>query len=262
MQNHVLEPFPVFPRAATRHRHSCNPRSALSLVSTEMAGCPWRRNSCALALMCSNCAFRSGCEYPSLVLRLACRLYFWLPNNSATSVWLTWCPCRRNSSASLRTLLQVERSADSGSPRVNGSTRFSKSRSSAGSFTKLFFRPPPFLRHRVSRVGDTCGLRRNSEIPTRMARGDTPLARATSAIPPWPIAWLSAAAHSRRIRSSRNGAIKSNRSATSRLLPKKHFTAAMFYLLHLFSDKCLERRRRISQKAMLFRSRSPDAVPP
>ena len=178
--------------------------------------------------MCSNCAFRSGCEDPSLVLRLAWRLYFWLPNNSATSVWLTSCPCRCNSSASLRTLLHVHRNADSGSPRVNGSTRFSKSRNSAGSSTKVFFRPPPFLRDRVSTVGDTRGLRRNSAIPTRMARRDTPLARATSAIPPRPIAWLSAAAHSRRIRSSRKGPIKSNRSAISRVLSKKHFTAAMF----------------------------------
>jgi hypothetical protein len=89
--------------------------------------------------MCSNCAFRSGCEDPSLVLRLAWRLYFWLPNNSATSVWLTSCPCRCNSSASLRTLLHVHRNADSGSPRVNGSTRFSNLATAPGPSPRSFF---------------------------------------------------------------------------------------------------------------------------
>jgi hypothetical protein len=71
------------------------------------------------------------------------------------------------------------------------------------------------------------GFCRNSEIPTRIARRDTPLARATNEIPPRPSARLSAAAHSRRIRSSRNGPIKENRSAISDLLSKEHFTAVM-----------------------------------
>jgi len=33
--------------------------------------------------------------------------------------WLVWCPVRLSSAASCRTLLQVHRSGDSGSPRVN-----------------------------------------------------------------------------------------------------------------------------------------------
>jgi len=69
-----------------------------------------------------------------------------LPYPTATSMWLTACPRRRNSWARRRRLLQVHRSGDSGSPRVTGSTNFSKSRSSAGSLVRAFLRPPPRLR--------------------------------------------------------------------------------------------------------------------
>jgi len=47
-----------------------------------------------------------------------------------------------NSAASLRMLLQVQRSGDSGSPRVTGSTSRSRSRSRVGSFATAFLRPP------------------------------------------------------------------------------------------------------------------------
>src|SRR5207249_7603245 len=45
------------------------PTNSFFFVSTEMTGC-WRcRNATAVALMCSNCALRSGCELPSWILR-------------------------------------------------------------------------------------------------------------------------------------------------------------------------------------------------
>src|SRR4029077_16115526 len=46
---------------------------------------------------------------------------------------LTWCPCACSACASRRTLLQVHRNGDSGSPRVVGSTSASRSGSSVGS---------------------------------------------------------------------------------------------------------------------------------
>ena len=51
---------------------------------------------------------------------------------------------------------------------------------------------------RCARSGFFC----NSAKPTAMARRETPLARATSDMPPRPWAALSAAAHNRRERSS------------------------------------------------------------
>src|SRR5712691_2729868 len=84
----------------------------LLFVSTEIAGWPLFRYSVAFALMYSNCALRSGCEEPSLVLRFACRLYFCSCSSSATSIWLTSCPWARSSAARFRTLLHVHRSGD------------------------------------------------------------------------------------------------------------------------------------------------------
>ena len=51
----------------------------------------------------------------------------------------------------------------------------------------------------------------NSLVPARMARRDTPVARATADTPPAPAAATSAAATSRRSRSSRCGSISRNR---------------------------------------------------
>src|SRR6516225_4435384 len=59
-----------------------------------------------------------------------------------------------------------------------------------------------------------------------MARLDTPLARATKEIPPRPIAVLSAAAQSRRVRSSNQGSSSLNRLASSCSLATKTFYEA------------------------------------
>jgi hypothetical protein len=109
------------------------PTNSFFLVSTEIAGSPWRRYARTRALMCSNWALRSGCRVPSIVLRLACRLYPNCWSSAATIRWLVRCPWRVNSAASRRTLLQVHRKGDSGSPRVVGSINFSKSVSNVGS---------------------------------------------------------------------------------------------------------------------------------
>ena len=50
-----------------------------------------------------------------------------------------------------------------------------------------------------------------SFIPSVMARRETPVARATADTPPYPMASLSAAATSRRIRSSKKGDKERNR---------------------------------------------------
>src|SRR5437016_11755633 len=70
--------------------------------------------------------------------------------------------------------------------------------------------------------------------PSTMARRETPVARDTIELPPKPTAALSAAANSRRIRSSRNGSSVSNRtriansSATGSSI--KHSQRDMFQL--------------------------------
>jgi len=48
--------------------------SSFFLVSTEMTGCPAACAAMAFALMCSNCALRSGCFEPSSAFRFDCRL--------------------------------------------------------------------------------------------------------------------------------------------------------------------------------------------
>src|SRR6266511_651349 len=109
--------------------------------------------------------------------------------------WLVWCPIRFSSSASCRTLLHVQRSGDSGSPRSVGSTNLSRSLTSVASFSTVRLRPPPGFRIRpaadLSRSFNSCA-------PTRIARRDTPVALETIEAPPRPIASASAAATQRR----------------------------------------------------------------
>jgi hypothetical protein len=50
------------------------PRISFFLVSTESAGSPRRWRALTRLAMCSNWALRSGCWFPSRVLRLDCRL--------------------------------------------------------------------------------------------------------------------------------------------------------------------------------------------
>ncbi len=164
-----------------------------------------------------------SCEEPSFVLRFACKLYFCSCNSSATSTWLTLCPWARNSSARFRTLLHVHRSGDCGSPRVTGSSSFSRSSSRSGSLNDAFFRPPPFCRIGRCFRCERSGFFRNSANPTAMARLETPLARDTSEMPPRPWAALSAAAHKRRACSSSHASNWEKRFLISASLATKTF---------------------------------------
>ena len=167
-----------------------------------MAGWPRFRNLATSAFRYSNCAFRSGCEAPSRVLRLPCKLYPAWSSKVATVPWLTGCACRVNSSASVRLLLIVQRSGDSGSPRDVGSTRPSSAGNNCGSFRMARRRPPPVLRIRSG--GNAAFSRRgvfNSAIPARTVVCDTRVASATAVTPPQPISRASLAAHNRRDRS-------------------------------------------------------------
>ena len=68
------------------------PTNSFFLVSTEITGDPRAIRRLTSALMYSNCAFRSGWLAPSIVLRLACRLYSISCSRSATNTWLTEYP--------------------------------------------------------------------------------------------------------------------------------------------------------------------------
>ena len=120
-------------------------------------------------------------------------------------------PCR-SSRANWRTLLQVHRRGDSGSPRVVGSTNRSRSARKAGSLSVVFFRPPPGRRIR-SLPSWASGVCRSSSSPWRIARRDTPVHRETREMPRDPKTWASAAATKRRNRSSRCGSSSSKRCA-------------------------------------------------
>src|ERR1035437_433977 len=111
------------------------------LVSTEMTGQPCSKNFWVCALICSNCALRSGLSLPSRVLALPWRLYPIGWSRPATFRSPMRKPCRCNSCASLRVLLHVQRKGDSGSPRVVGPTNASTAWQSWGSVRG--FRPPP-----------------------------------------------------------------------------------------------------------------------
>src|SRR3954453_23564149 len=86
-----------------------SPTNSFFLVSTEMTGSLRLKDHFTLALRCSNWALRSGWLAPSLVLRLACKLYPSSWSKSATTWWLTRWRRRLSSAVSLRTLLQVHR---------------------------------------------------------------------------------------------------------------------------------------------------------
>src|SRR5438067_2289913 len=163
--------------------------------------------------MCANCVSRSGCAPPSRVLRLPCRLYPKSRSVPATQAWLTRCPRAHNSAASLRTLLQVQRKGDCGSPRVTGSTRCSRSARTLGSRSTVFLRPPPGRRMRPGGALGTVPL--SSLIPPSMVLRDNPVARATAVIPPHPRASASDAATARRPRSSSVPATRASRSLIS-----------------------------------------------
>ena len=92
-----------------------------------------------------------------------------------------------------RKLLTVQRSGDSGSPRVAGSTSDSRSESSRGSSSTFFLRPPPLRRtRRMASQTDACSSwDRSSRTPLPIVEGARPMARCTLAMPPWPNATAS-----------------------------------------------------------------------
>jgi hypothetical protein len=90
-------------------------------------------------------------------------------------------PWQLSSAASLRTLLQVHRRGDSGSPRLTGSTSCSRSRTRVASLATVRLRPPPALRICLTLLAAGSP---NSCRPMSMARRETPAARATADTPP------------------------------------------------------------------------------
>src|ERR1019366_7013197 len=108
-------------------------------------------------------------------------------------------PCRCNSCASLRVLLQVQRKGDSGSPRVVGPTNASRAWRIWGSAKG--FRPPPVLRILPPSSAFPAPFF-NSRIPVWIVLRDRPVACAARDTPPCGNACASVAAQSRRCRSS------------------------------------------------------------
>src|ERR1700722_20298237 len=109
-------------------------------------------------------------------------------------------PCRANSSAANAcVLLHVQRRGDSGSPRVIGSTSFSSAGHTSGCATS--YGRLPALR-RTFTTSSRVAPARASSRPLRTVLIAMPVARATAATPPQPIAPASVPAHSRRARSS------------------------------------------------------------
>lgn len=104
-------------------------------------------------------------------------------------------------------LLQVHRSGDSGSPRVTGSTNFSKSLSNVGSRAANVLRPPPGWRIRLREEGltGTSGEPWSSRTPRRIVVMERPVASTTAESPPHGNSRASAAAQCRRKDSSMVG---------------------------------------------------------
>ena len=99
-------------------------------------------------------------------------------------------------------LLQVQRSGDSGSPRVEGSTSLCMAASNWGSSSVRRLRPAPGRRTRGAgsfTPAANCFFPRSTVVLAR------PVARTTAASPPRPSARASLAAQSRRCRSSSAG---------------------------------------------------------
>ena len=103
----------------------------------------------------------------------------------------------------MRTLLLVHRSGESGSPGAVGSTNASRSASKVAAVAIARLRPAPALR---LRSGASVSPDSSARIPRWIVDREIPVARSTSAMPPWPIACASVAAHTRRDRSVNTGA--------------------------------------------------------
>src|SRR5258707_12011237 len=117
-----------------------------------------------------------------------------------------------------RVLWQVQRSGDSGSPRVSASIIASSLSTRPGSVTSMGLRPAPGRRMRPPH--DTPAS--ISPMPLWMALRDSPHARCTRLTPPWPNALASLAAVRRRVRSSSRG----------QTVPNFAFSSARVFTFH------------------------------
>ena len=130
-------------------------------------------NVAAVALICSNCALRSGCAVPSRAFCSACSRKPSPCSSRPTVDALTGQPWTVNAPASFAVLLQVQRNGDIGSPRVAGSIKITSASVSPG--LDLFDARPPGAR--------------STNAPTEWGRPPpTPDARCGSsgAPGPWP----------------------------------------------------------------------------
>ena len=121
----------------------------------------------------------------------------------ATIWWLTAWPRRRSSAARFRTLLVVQRSGDSGSPRVVGSMSASRSARSVGSRCSMGGRPHPPAGRVRARAAPPHGHRRRPRRTVVAREAPSPGPRRPA--PPRPMASASDPAISRRARSSSSG---------------------------------------------------------
>src|SRR5271166_5624671 len=174
------------------------PISSFFLVSTEITGCCWACAATTFALICSNCAFRSGCLAPSFALRLD-----WRENPSFTSSLRTvsaliGCPISVRAAASFSMLFDTQIKGRIGSPNVAGSTSRSSARTSPGSSSERARRPPPARRTRP--LGSPAASR--SSFPRLIVERASPVTSETAARPPHPALRTSPAANNRRPRSS------------------------------------------------------------
>ena len=113
---------------------------------------------------------------------------------------LIWMPCCASSSAdSAIVLLHVQRSRDSGSPRVSGLTSISSAGHTSG--YRISNGRLPALRRTLTTSSGRAPAPASSR-PLRTVLIAIPVARATIATPPYPIAPASVSAQSRRARSS------------------------------------------------------------
>ena len=143
---------------------------------------------------------------------------------------------RCSAAASCRTLFEVQRSGDSGSPDAVGSTSPSRSASRVGSFARVLFRPPPGRRTRPG-----CRAAARPPVPVRprsIVEYAIPVARATPLMPPRPAARASVAAQIRRARSVKAGARALYFARQSRTSTHPAYRPALIFV-QLFSDNAL-----------------------
>src|SRR5262245_16152367 len=151
-----------------------------------------------LALMCSNCALRSGCRAPSSALRLCWREKPSCTSSLRTVSALIGCPIAVSVSASLSMLFDTQISRRIGSPRVAGSTRRFSAGTSPGSVVLTALRPAPD--RRTFPLAN--GAASRSSSPRLIVERARPVICETTARPPQPAALTSPAANNRRPRSS------------------------------------------------------------